>query len=87
MTNLQEVAIIDKYARAALAIRQSNFEGNIPFLILSEDLPDGQSYLEYPDGHIELQEVYSKGAKLHSKVLRVLNEHEANLVRIANGLL
>jgi hypothetical protein len=77
----------DKYTATILAIRSSNFKKNIPFLILSSDLPDGQAYREFNDGRIEIHEAYTEGAKIKSKVVRVLSHAEAANIRMENGLL
>ena len=82
----EEVTRDEKYTATILAIRSRNFEKNIPFLILSGDLPEGQGYREFNDGRIELQEVYTEGAKIKSRVLRVLTDAEAAKIRLDNGL-
>ena len=77
----------EKYLITVKGIRSRNFSRNLPFLILSDTLPDGQVYREFPDGHIELQEVFSTGSIFHYKALKTLPESEANTVRKAYGLL
>ncbi len=77
----------EKYLLTVKGIRSRNFSRDIPFLILSDKLPDGQVYREFPDGHIELQEVFSVGSKFRYKALRTLPASEANTVRKAYGLL
>ncbi len=81
-----EITQEDKYTATILGIRKANFERNIPFLILSDDLPDGQAYREFNDGHIEIQEVYTEGANIKSKLVRILSRIEADKIRMANGL-
>jgi len=54
--------------------------------MLSGDLPDGQAYREFNDGHIELQEVYTEDAKIKSGVLCILSDAEADKIRLENGL-
>lgn len=68
-------------------LRSRNFNKNFPFLILSEQLPEGQVYREFPDGRIELQEVSAKGSKYQLRVIHVLNPSEANRNRREYGLL
>ncbi|SDF46759.1 hypothetical protein SAMN05216464_118106 [Mucilaginibacter pineti] len=68
------------------ALRQKNLAGGLPFLILSEDLPEGQAYREFPDGHIEIQEITENGAELRSKLVRKLTQAEAVKFRLKNGL-
>ena len=67
-------------------IRRRNFSNNLPFLILSEDLPNGQVYKEFPDGRIEIQEVQSAGKKFSTRVVKVLKASQAEKVREAYGL-
>ena len=77
----------EKYLTTLKGIRRRNFGRDLPFLILSDKLPDGQVYREFPDGHIELQEVFSVGSKFRHKALRTLSVSEADIVRKAYGLL
>ena len=76
----------EKYLITVKNLRSRNFSKNLPFLILSEQLPDGQVYREFPDGRIELQEVFAEGTKFKSKVVKVLQAPEADRVRKENGL-
>jgi hypothetical protein len=76
----------EKYLITVKNLRSRNFSKNLPFLILSEQLPDGQVYREFPDGRIELQEVFAEGSKFRSKVIQVLKEREADRVRKEYGL-
>jgi hypothetical protein len=76
----------DKYLETVKNLRLKNFSNNLPFLILSDNLPEGQVYREFPDGHIELQVVFSTGSNFASNVLRVLSNSEADKVRNENGL-
>ncbi|MFC0513516.1 hypothetical protein ACFFGT_04865 [Mucilaginibacter angelicae] len=77
----------ERYLITVKNLRSRNFSRNLPFLILSEKLPDGQVYREYPDGRIELQEVFANGPKFESKLIQVLNAPDADLVREEYGLL
>lgn len=77
----------EKYLITVRGIRSRNFSRNLLFLILSDRLPDGQVYREYPDGHIELQEVFAVGAKFQYRSLKTLAAPEADTVRKAYGLL
>lgn len=88
MTALESEILLQelKVTAAFNDLRKKKLNKGLPFLILSEDLPDGQSYLEYADGRIELQEVYEDGALLKSKSIRVLSETEAVRIRLKNGL-
>jgi len=77
----------EKYLVTLKGIRSRNFSRDLPFLILSDTLPDGQVYREFPDGRIELQEVFSVGSAFKYRVLRVLRAAEAEVVRKMYGLL
>ena len=77
----------EKYLITVRKLRSRNFSNNLPFLILSEQLPNGQVYREYPDGRIELQEILAEGARFQSKVIQVLKAPEADRVRREYGLL
>jgi len=46
--------------------------------MLSENLPEGQSYQEFPDGHVEIRKVYARLDRYFSKTVRTLAEVEAN---------
>ena len=88
MTALEsEIALQDKrVSEVTRALRQRNLNNNLPFLILSESLPEGQAYREFPDGHIEIQEILEDGADLKSKLIRNLTKAEAVDFRLKNGL-
>jgi hypothetical protein len=88
MTALEtEIALQDKrVSEVTRALRQRNLNNNLPFLILSEDLPEGQAYREFPDGHIEIQEITEDGADLKSKLVRNLTRAEVVDFRLKNGL-
>ncbi|SES25450.1 hypothetical protein [Pedobacter rhizosphaerae] len=75
-----------KYLSTIKNLRQRNFSNNLLFLILSEDLPDGQVYKEFPDGRIEIQEVKSVGKKISTRVVKILKAWQAEKVREAYGL-
>ncbi|MEP6614561.1 MAG: hypothetical protein ABJA76_21800 [Mucilaginibacter sp.] len=88
MTALEtEIALQDKrVSEVTRALRQKNLDNNLPFLILSGDLPEGQAYREFPDGRIEIQEVIDDGAILKSKLIRKLTKAQAVAFRLKNGL-
>lgn len=68
-------------------LRLKNFRNNLPFLILSENLPEGQVYREFADGRIEIHEVYSEGTAIRSRFISTLTSDNADKVRSENGLL
>jgi hypothetical protein len=76
----------EKYLITVKNLRSRNFSKNLPFLILSEQLPDGQVYREFPDGRMELREMFAEGPKFKSKVIQVLKAPEADRVRKEYGL-
>jgi hypothetical protein len=88
MTALEtEIALQDKrVSEVTGALRRRNLNNNLPFLIFSENLPEGQAYREFPDGHIEIQEIIEDGADLKSKLIRNLTRAEAVDFRLKNGL-
>jgi hypothetical protein len=89
MTNHDDIEMARQkqgYIKTIKEIRANDFANNLPFLILSEKLPEGQVYREFPDGRIELQKVYSKGSEYKFKVLKVLTPEEANKVWEEYGL-
>jgi len=78
----QEMALQKKkFAATIERLRMRNFTKNLPFLILSDKLPEGQGFYEYADGHIEIQEVYTVGADIETKFIRNLSAKEAEEVR------
>jgi len=75
-----------QYLVTVRELRTRNFKRDLPFLILSQKLPEGQVYREFSDGRIEQQEVYTVGKTYHYRVLRVLPATEAEKVREEYGL-
>jgi len=83
MTEIEiEIASQDKkFAATIEKLRKSNFSNNLPFLILSNELSEGQGFYEFADGHIEIQEVYTVGADIETRFIRRLTDAEANRIR------
>lgn len=77
----------EQYLVTINKLRSRNFSNNLPFLILSDKLPEGHVYREFPDGRIEIQHVFVVGAKYEAQVLNVLNSTDADKVRMEYGLL
>lgn len=75
-----------KYINTLKELREENFSKNLPYLMLSDQLPEGQAYREYADGHIELQEILVNGSDYHFKVIKTLSPSEAARVRKEYGL-
>lgn len=82
MTDFEyEIASQNKKFSATIdRIRKRNFSKNLPFLILSSKLPEGQAFYEFADGRVEIQEVYTKGAEIETRLVRLLTDNEATLV-------
>jgi hypothetical protein len=76
----------EKYINTVKELRLKDFHNDQPFLMLSDNLPEGQVYQEFRDGHIELQEVFSVGSNYGFKTIRVLTSVEADIVRKDYGL-
>lgn len=76
----------EKYLTTLKKLRSRNFSKNLPFLILSEQLPEGQVYREYADGRIELQAVSTNDSNYPIQVLKVLSGLEADRIREAHGV-
>ncbi|PWV47693.1 hypothetical protein C7475_108260 [Chitinophaga sp. S165] len=77
----------NNYLLTIRKLRLRNFSNNIPFLILSDKLPEGQVYREYPDGRIELQQVVTAGKKFQSRLIQKLESNDADRIRKEYGLL
>lgn len=88
MTALEsEITLQEKKIAAAFeGLRAKKFEQGLPFLILSDELPEGQAYREYANGKMEVQEVYEEDFALKSKIVRLVAETEAARVRLIHGL-
>lgn len=79
----QEISLQEKkFALTIERLRARNFSRNLPFLILSDKLPEGQGFYEFADGHIEVQEVYTVGAEIETRFVRRLTDAEAEEVRM-----
>jgi len=77
----------ERYINTVRELRSKNFSNNLPFLILSDGLPQGQAYREFADGHMELQEIYAIGSEYKTVVLKILSSKEADQIRQEHGLL
>ncbi|MCE6989664.1 hypothetical protein [Dyadobacter sp. CY323] len=82
-TNIQK----ERHLITVRALRSRNFRKKLPFLILSEKLPEGQVYREFPDGRIEVQQVSYAGARFEAKVIDVLTPSDADQIRKEHELL
>lgn len=68
-------------ARAIIKLRERNFSKGLPFLILSDELPDDQAYYEFGDGHVEVQRIVEKNGVDETELVRVLSDEEAKRIR------
>lgn len=83
-----ELAVKEKkYLNTIKTLRLRNFSNNLPFLMLSESLPNGQSYLEFPDGKITIHKVLARGSTIGTRTVRTLGSREADQIRKQYGLL
>lgn len=80
--DIQDKKLTDVYRE----LRLKNFKKNLPFLILSENLLEGQVYREFADGRIEIHEVCSEGSEIRSRFISILTLENAEKVRLENGL-
>jgi hypothetical protein len=81
-----EADLAEKYLNTIKTLRLKNFSNNLPFLMLSENLPDGQSYLEFPDGNMIIHEVFVVGTTTETRTIRKLTSKEADQIRNEYGL-
>ncbi|PTT03048.1 hypothetical protein DBR11_03345 [Pedobacter sp. HMWF019] len=88
MTDMMKTDKSEERLKAAFyKLRENKFKANLPFLILSEELPDGQAYYEYGDGRIEIRLTKTDNNVYNDILVRELNTVEAYKVRRENGLL
>lgn len=80
---LQEVEEAGTIAVKKLRIQK--LHDGIPFMINSKELPEGQCYLEYPDGSIQLVTIVSGGRDFIP--VRTLTKEEVVEVRTKYNLL
>ena len=82
MSAVQESNLRDEKCLLGIKeLRLRNFSKNLPFLILSDKLPEDQVYREYAAGRIEIQELFTVGNSYQHKLIRVLTELEADRIR------
>lgn len=76
----------EAYLHTVQQLRARNFSRELPFLIVSAKLPEGQVYREYPDGRMELQQMAPGGPSFKFTVIKNLLPAEADKVRKEYGL-
>lgn len=87
MSNLEFETKRENYLITIKNLRKRNFSKGLPFLLLSENLPEGQVYKEFADGRIEIQEVAAAGKDFRTRVVKVFKGRQADSIRKRYGLL
>lgn len=83
---LKEMAEQKEKSQAIIReLREKCFSENVPFLITSEALPDGEAYYEYANGRMEIRKMHSEGS-LKTELVRVLTDDEAGEIKKAYGI-
>ncbi|WP_217606625.1 hypothetical protein [Chitinophaga sp. GbtcB8] len=76
-----ELKILQRKGNNAVKkLRKAKFDKGLPFMIISNDLPSTQCYLEYADGRILLVGILSTSARDFS-VIRELTPTERDIIR------
>jgi len=71
---MSELGVFEYIGTAAVKrLRQNKLSAGKPFMINSDDLPSGQSYLEYPDGIICIVKVST-----NSRAFTIMAELDAD---------
>jgi len=65
-------------------LRVENFRRGYHFLIYDTGLPPGQTYVEYPDGRINIE--YLVDSTRTFKVIKRLDKQQSDAIRIKHGL-
>jgi hypothetical protein len=65
-------------------LRIENFRKGYHFLISDPSLPTGQTYVEYPDGHINIE--YLIDSTHHFEIVKQLDKKQADAIRVKHGL-
>lgn len=82
---MSELEVLEHIGTAAVKrLRKSKLSAGKPFMINSDDLPSGQSYLEYPDGTIRIVKVSADSRSF--TMLAELDGDQAKIVRIRHGI-
>ena len=72
MTVSQSKQVENAGTEAVKILRLEKLKNGHPFLISSKDLPERRSYLEYPDGSIQIVEISENSRKFIT--VRVLSK-------------
>lgn len=65
-------------------LRIENFRKGYHFLIGDPSLPTGQTYVEYPDGRINIE--YLIDSTCCFEIVKQLNKKQADTIRVKHGL-
>lgn len=80
-----ELEVLENIGTAAVRrLRDSKLSAGKPFMINSDELPSGQSYLEYPDGTVCIVEVSADSRSF--VILDTLAAPVADAVRLRHGI-
>jgi hypothetical protein len=74
-------ALNQRILARTIELREDNFRKGFPFMMFAKELSEGEAYLEYSDGHIELTRLEEKGDDMVSKVVKTLSKEEADRFR------
>lgn len=82
---MSEIEVLQKIGSEAVKrLRKTKLASGKPFMINSQDLPNKQSYLEFPDKSIKI--VTLSPNERGFTIINVLNIQEAKLIRQKYGL-
>lgn len=65
-------------------LRIENFRKGYHFLIYDSSLPSGHTYVEYPDGRINIE--YLIDSTSHFEIVKQLDKKQADAIRMKYGL-
>jgi hypothetical protein len=82
---MSDLEVLENIGTAAVKrLRKQELAAGFPFMINSKDLPSTQSYMEYPDGTINIVTVATD--KHSFDTVRKLSDDEAQVLRNRFGL-
>jgi len=85
LITMSESEVLEHIGTAAVKrLRKNKLSVGKPFMINSDNLPSGQSYLEYPDGTIRIVKVSADSRSF--TILGELDADQAKAVRIRHGI-
>ncbi|SEL91665.1 hypothetical protein [Parapedobacter koreensis] len=82
---MSKLEVLENIGTAAVRrLRDSKLSAGKPFMINSDELPSGQSYLEYPDGKVCIVQVSADSRSF--VILDTLAASVADSVRLRHGI-